>query len=68
MMDVLKRSSGIVAEQDGLNSHAAIVGLTLDIPVIVGAVNATQILKTGVTVNLDATSATVCSVGSERKQ
>ncbi|PWM46424.1 MAG: pyruvate kinase [Clostridiales bacterium] len=67
IMDVLRRASGIVTEQDGLNSHAAIVGLTLDIPVIVGASNATQILKSGVTVNLDGTSATVCSVSAERK-
>lgn len=55
VMDILKEASGIVTEQEGANSHAAIVGLTLGIPVLSGADNATQILKTGTTVTLDTT-------------
>jgi pyruvate kinase len=53
-MCVLRSAAGLIVEEEGLESHAAIVGLTLDIPVIVGAKNATKILKSGVTVTMDA--------------
>ncbi len=61
MIDLIRDSSGIIAEQDGLNSHAAIAGLTLDKPVIIGAQNATTILKNGITVQLDAERGIVSS-------
>lgn len=53
IMDQLKTASAIVCEKNGGNSHAAIVGLSRDIPVILDAQNATKILKSGsiVTVN-----------------
>lgn len=54
MLPLLRRASGIITEEDGANSHAAVVGLALDIPVITGAVGATEILKTGAVVTLDA--------------
>ncbi len=54
MMDLLKEAAGIITEQGGLDSHAAIVGLTLGIPVLCDAENATSILKHGTTVTLDA--------------
>jgi pyruvate kinase len=53
IMSIIKKCSGIITEQEGASSHAAVVGLTLDLPVIVGATNATQILKSGTTVTLD---------------
>jgi len=55
MMDLLKEAAGIITEQGGIDSHAAIVGLTLGIPVLCDAENATGILKHGTTVTLDAT-------------
>ncbi|MFV0400902.1 MAG: pyruvate kinase [Oscillospiraceae bacterium] len=61
LLSILKRASGIVCEEDGTQSHAAIVGLTLDIPVLVGAANATNVLKTGTFVLLDAQRGVVCS-------
>ena len=57
----MKKAAGIITEQDGLTSHAAVVGLALEIPVVVGAANATRILKSGVTVTLDAASGIICS-------
>ncbi len=54
MLPLLRRSSGIITEADGINSHAAIVGLSLDLPVIVNAENAVTILKSGVSVMVDA--------------
>ena len=53
MMELLRDSAGIVTEQGGVDSHAAIVGLTLGIPVLCGAENATRILKNGAVVILD---------------
>ncbi len=53
LLPILKEASGIVTEATGLNSHAAIVGMALDKPVLVGATNATKLLKSGTTVTLD---------------
>ncbi|MCL2087429.1 MAG: pyruvate kinase [Oscillospiraceae bacterium] len=65
MMPILKSAAGIVVEKGGIDSHAAIVGLSLDIPVIVGAENATKILKTGTTVTINAKKGLVSA--SERE-
>ncbi len=61
IMRILKSAKGIITERDGLQSHAAVVGLTLDIPVIVGAANATKILKSGTTVTINAKKGLVMS-------
>ena len=50
----MKEAPGIVTEAAGLNSHAAIVGMALEKPVLVGAKEATHILKSGTTVTLNA--------------
>ncbi|HHY81226.1 MAG TPA: pyruvate kinase [Clostridiales bacterium] len=54
MLSVMKRASAIVVEEHGDNVHAAIVGMALEIPVITGADNATQILKNGSVVTVDS--------------
>lgn len=53
-LPVMKKASAIIVEEGGIGSHAAIVGMTLEIPVVVGATNATQILKNGSVVTIDA--------------
>lgn len=53
-LPVMKRAAAIIVEEGGIGSHAAIVGLALEIPVVVGASNATQILKSGSVVTIDA--------------
>lgn len=53
MMEQIRQASGLIVEGAGMNSHAAIVGLSLDIPVILEADNATTILKSGAYVKLD---------------
>ena len=50
---LLRDAAGIVTEAPGLNSHAAIVGMTLEKPVLVDAAGATRILKSGTTVTVD---------------
>lgn len=59
LLPILKKARGIVTEAGGLNSHAAIVGMALDIPVVVFAENATTILKSSSIVQVDATAGTV---------
>ena len=61
ILSVLKDAVGIITEEDGLNSYAAIVGMALEKPVIVGAENATQLLKGGTSVTLDANRGVVYS-------
>jgi len=54
MMPKLKDAAGIITEIGDRYSHAAIVGMALDIPVITAARNATSILKSGTFVTVDA--------------
>jgi pyruvate kinase len=54
MLSVLKLASAIIVEEGGINVHASTVGLTLEIPVIFGATNATKILKSGSVVTVDS--------------
>ena len=61
MLPELKTALALVTEKEGGNSHGAIVGLTLDIPVIVGADNAVDILKSGAVVSVDAETGAVSS-------
>ncbi|HIT88995.1 MAG TPA: pyruvate kinase [Candidatus Merdenecus merdavium] len=61
MLPQLKEASGIIVEIGGKNSHASIVGLSLDIPVITEAKSATKILKTGSIVTLEGSKGTVSS-------
>lgn len=64
ILSILKECLGIISEAPGLNSHAAIVGMALDIPVLVSAKGATKILKSGTTVTLDAERGIVISGGA----
>lgn len=52
-IDVIRRSGGIITEEDSLTSHAAIIGLRLGIPVIVGVKEATQNIREGSLLTLD---------------
>lgn len=49
----MERAGGIVTEEGGLTSHAAIVALNLGIPVVVGVEGATSLLEDGALVTLD---------------
>ncbi|MCD6114036.1 MAG: phosphoenolpyruvate synthase [Thermoprotei archaeon] len=51
----MKLAAAIVTDEGGMTAHAAIVSRELGIPCIVGTKNATQVLKTGIEVTVDAT-------------
>jgi len=52
-VDAIRKASGIVTEDDSLTSHAAVIGLRLGVPVIVGVKNATGIIRDGTLLTLD---------------
>ena len=55
----MKLASAIITDQGGRTAHAAIVSRELGIPCIVGAINATKVIKTGREITVD------CSGGEE---
>ena len=54
MMPAIEKCSALITEEGGLTSHAAVVGLNIGIPVIVGAENATKELKDGQEITVDS--------------
>ena len=58
MFSMLRKSSAIVLEDDNPEGHGAIAGMSLDIPVIIGAKHATNILKSGAVVTVDGEKGT----------
>ncbi|HHY72742.1 MAG TPA: pyruvate kinase [Bacillus bacterium] len=54
MMPVLENAAAIITEEGGLTSHAAVIGLSLGLPVIVGVQNATTLFKDGQEITVDA--------------
>ncbi|WP_049895489.1 phosphoenolpyruvate synthase [Halopiger xanaduensis] len=53
MVPAMKRASGIITDEGGMTSHAAIVSRELGVPAVVGTTNATSILEDGQVVTLD---------------
>ncbi|MGQ5709053.1 pyruvate kinase [Lactobacillus sp. PSON] len=53
-MPAIKKAAGLVVEASGLTSHAAVVGLSLGIPVVVGTTDATEKIADGSTITVDA--------------
>ena len=46
-MPALQKAAGVITQTGGITSHAAVVGLNLGIPVIVGVENALELLQDG---------------------
>lgn len=54
MMPAIEKASAIVTEEGGLTSHAAVVGLSLGIPVVVGVDKAIDLIEDGKDITIDA--------------
>lgn len=52
-LPLLKQAAGVIAEQGGMTSHAAILARELGIPAVVGVANATTTIQTRETIALD---------------
>ena len=59
---LMLKAVAIITEYGGICSHAAIVSREIGVPCIVGAENATRVLKNGQEVFLDADKGVVYSV------
>lgn len=59
MFPYLKKAAAIVTDEGGITSHAAIISRELGIPCIVGTKIATQVLKDGDLIEVDADKGTV---------
>ena len=59
MMAQMRQASALIVEAEGANCHAAIAGLSLDIPVLIAAKNALNVLKTSAYVEVDCESGVV---------
>jgi pyruvate,water dikinase len=62
-MPVLELAGGLVLEAGGQLSHGAIVARELGIPALVNVADATRVIRTGDTLQLDATAGHVTIVG-----
>ncbi|MBD2279641.1 MULTISPECIES: pyruvate kinase [Aphanizomenon] len=52
-VEAIRKAGGIITEEESLTSHAAVIGLRLGVPVIVGVKDATQVIKDGAILTLD---------------
>ncbi|WP_125605632.1 pyruvate kinase [Lapidilactobacillus bayanensis] len=53
-LPAIEKASAIVVETGGLTSHAAVVGIAMGIPVVVGAADATTLVKDGELITVDS--------------
>ena len=65
---IVKKAAAIVADEGGITSHAAMIAREFGKPCIVGAHIATQVLKTGDLIEVDATKGLVRKIsGADAK-
>ncbi|NJM57071.1 MAG: pyruvate kinase [Synechococcales cyanobacterium RU_4_20] len=53
LIDCIHQASGLVTEEENMTSHAAVIGLQLGIPLIVGVKDATRMIREGAVLTLD---------------
>ncbi|WP_049998391.1 pyruvate, water dikinase [Halococcus sediminicola] len=59
MVPAMKRASGIVTDEGGMTSHAAIVSRELGVPAVVGSQSATSTLSDGRRITIDGDKGTI---------
>ncbi len=65
MVPAMKRAAGLVTDEGGMTSHAAIVSRELGVPAVVGTGNATDRLRDGQTVTVDGEKGAVEAGGED---
>ena len=66
-LPIMKRARAIVTEIGGITSHAAIMARELRKPCVIGAINASKILKNGDRVEIDANKGTIRKLAANSK-
>uniref|UniRef100_B8HUM0 Pyruvate kinase n=1 Tax=Cyanothece sp. (strain PCC 7425 / ATCC 29141) TaxID=395961 RepID=B8HUM0_CYAP4 len=64
-VEAIRKAAGIITEEDSRTSHAAVLGLRLGIPVIVGVKNATEVIRDGTILTMDVQKGLVYSGAME---
>ncbi|MBQ6175116.1 MAG: pyruvate kinase [Clostridia bacterium] len=59
LLPLVRKASGLILEDPDMEGQGVIAGLSLDIPVIIGATGATRILSSGAVVTISAADGTV---------
>ena len=54
MVSLIEKAAGIITDEGGITSHAAVVSREFGIPCLVGTRRASKIIKTGDEIELDA--------------
>ncbi len=52
-VEAIRKAAGIITEEESLTSHAAVIGLRLGVPVIVGVKGATQVIRDSAILTMD---------------
>jgi pyruvate kinase len=52
-VEAIRKAGGIITEEESLSCHAAVIGLRLGVPVIVGVKQATQVIRDGAILTMD---------------
>ncbi len=52
-VEAMRKAAGVITEEESLTSHAAVIGMRLGVPVILGVKNATRIIRNGTMLTLD---------------
>jgi pyruvate,water dikinase len=65
MVPAMKRAGGIVTDEGGMTSHAAIVSRELGVPAVVGTGNATAVLEDDRRISIDGDKGSVREGGEE---
>ncbi|WP_050032988.1 phosphoenolpyruvate synthase [Halorubrum halophilum] len=68
MVPAMKRAAGIVTDEGGMTSHAAIISRELGVPAVVGTGNGTRLLDDGQNVTLDGDKGTVRAGADEEAE
>jgi len=68
MVITMQRAAGIVTDEGGITSHAAIVSREMGIPAIVGTNDATKVLKEGMEITVDGFNGKVYQGLAENKK
>jgi pyruvate, water dikinase len=66
-LPLLNNCLGVISEQGGATCHAAIIARELGIPAIVGAKNATKLIKSGETILMDGDLGKIYQVNEREK-
>ncbi|MEN9279093.1 MAG: PEP-utilizing enzyme, partial [Thermostichus sp. DG_1_5_bins_95] len=60
-VEAIKQAAGVITEEEGASSHAAVIGSRLGVPVLVGVKDATRLIRDGAIVTLNAEKGVVTS-------